>query len=91
MVNFILDNQQVDEFTMSMQTNQHQPNNTGINTSGIVDGGSNMIPISNFNPSLPTEPLPYEETMTMQKCVIEVSSPCEKVLLCKNIDMPIIY
>ena len=60
---------------MSMQTNHHPQNNANINSNGAVNGGSNMIPITNINPSLPTEPLPYEETLNMQKRDMEVSSP----------------
>ena len=60
-----------------MQTSQHPINNTNITTNGIVAGGASqhIIPIGNFNPSLPTEPLPYEETLTMQKPSMEVSNP----------------
>ena len=69
---------------MSMQTNPNPQNNPNINTNGIINNGTNMIPITNFNPSLPTEPLPYEETFDMQKSVMEVSSPFEKVIICST-------
>ena len=69
---------------MSMQTNQHPQNNTNNSPNVVVqNGGTNMLPITNFNPSLPTEPLPYEETLNMQKSDMEVSSPHGKVLISK--------
>ena len=69
------------EFTMSVQTNHHLQNNTNNNSNVIFqNGGTNMLPITNFNPSFPTEPLPYEETLNMQKSDMEVSSPHGKSL-----------
>lgn len=67
------DSAEINEFTIPMQTSQHPINNTNITTNGIVAGGASqhIIPIGNFNPSLPTEPLPYEETLTMQKSSME--------------------
>ena len=68
-----------------MQTNQHPQNNTNNNPNVVVqNGGTNMLPITNFNPSLPTEPLPYEETLNMQKSDMEVSSPHGKVLILRR-------
>ena len=64
--------QQVDQFSMPLQPNQLQVENLNLQS-------NTLLPISNFNPTLPTEPLPYEEALTIQRCVMETTSPNAKV------------
>ena len=71
---FLTENLQTSEFIMPMQSHLPQQQASRSNTTQ-----SNMLPNSSFNPSLPTEPLPYEETLEIQKCVMDVTSPNEKV------------
>ena len=70
---FLTENLQTSEFIMPMQSLPQQHASRSNTTQ------SNMLPNSSFNPSLPTEPLPYEETLEIQKCVMDVTSPNEKV------------
>ena len=69
---FLTENLQTSEFIMPMQSLPQQHASRSNTTQ------SNMLPNSSFNPSLPTEPLPYEETLEIQKCVMDVTSPNEE-------------
>lgn len=55
---------------MPLQPNQLQVENLNLQSNTLLP----------FNPPLPTEPLPYEEALTIQRCVMETTSPNAKVL-----------